>query len=908
MPELQQSTPETLQQALAHGATILAATERAARDLSARFDQAQVALGRAAWQPAHVYSWNTWLQSQWSALITAGVEHRLLLNPAQEHTLWREILSASTDPVPPGSLASSLDSALDSLAELAQTAWALAANYEATADLRRFAITHDSRVFAAWAAAFARRCQQRDYVSAAQLPAALLDHLAAGSLATPPALLLAGFDDDTPARTSLFTALETRGCSLHRIALPPPPHPFRATVRAANLHEETRTAARWIRHFLETSAPRLTPRVALIVPGLEQERASLDPILREILAPELESIAADLSSAPYAFSTSAPLSATAMARTALDLLGWATGPLPIDRISTLVLSPYLGTMASLGARATFDAFTLRQSQTLRPELNLDQFARLAARHPAVSSIFAPVAVRAPRLSGPRTVNASYADWTQFARDLLHDAAFPGDRPLNAQEFSDARAWDRALDTVATLDFTGTRVDFATALAALVRQVRSSTAHGSSDSIVQVITPAEAAGSTFDAIVFLRATDANWPTPDRPNPLLGWPLQHDRSMPGTDPALSTARSEAATTNLLASAPTALFFYAAEDENGPQRLSPVISNLALPELPAHALIAPPATTALIDLETVEDLAPLPPLPSTHVRGGARVLQLQAACGFRAFAEIRLSATAPEPASLGLDLRQTGNFVHEVLDRFWREVRTQASLRDLSTTARTAALQSAIDATFSRKLTPETTWDAAYIAVQKDRLRHVLLQWLDRELLRSPFTVTAREQQQHIAVGPLTLQLRMDRVDQVEDGTVLVDYKTGSRSSPRDWEGDRPDDPQLPLYALHPDTRNLQGIVFAKIRPGKDMKWLGYAEDPALIPKAARMEHASLAEQVEAWRTVLVQLAQDFHDGKATVAPKQFPFTCTHCAQRLLCRLDVATMNTEPEEEEAETADAV
>ena len=41
----------------------------------------------------------------------------------------------------------------------------------------------------------------------------------------------------------------------------------------------------------------------------------------------------------------------------------------------------------------------------------------------------------------------------------------------------------------------------------------------------------------------------------------------------------------------------------------------------------------------LEEVEDVARIQALPDRVIRGGARVLELQAACGFRAFAEQRL-----------------------------------------------------------------------------------------------------------------------------------------------------------------------------------------------------------------------------------------------------------------------------
>ncbi len=900
--------PTNLREALASGAVVLTPNERAAEDLRACLNEEQLAAGLRAWEPVEIRSWNAWLESLWSTLVTAGSEPRLLLNPAQEHSLWREIIAAAPDTHSLGSL--------DSLADLAQNAWRLAASFEAVADLRRFAVTHDSRIFAAWAAAFNKRCEQRQHLSAAELPAALRAHIERDTIAPPRSLHLVDFDDDTPARASVLAALTAQGCTIERLDIlcASAPDALRVVVRAANPQEEVLTAARWIRSFIEAANPTPDPqqdtphprtRIALIVPKLQDERPTLESTLRNVLAPELQAIGADLSSGPFAFATGTPLAETAMIATALDLVRWIANPLPIERVSALLVSPYIGNASDISERAAFDAFTLRQTPLLRPEIDIAGLLRLAAKSPPIARLSAPLAARALQPESSRNTR-SYADWTEFIRDTLRDANWPGDRPLNAQEFRDARTWDHVLDSVATLDFTGTRVDFATALETLERQARAaSAAHGSNDASVQVMGPNDAAGSSFDAIVFLRAADANWPTPERANPLLGWPLQHEREMPGTDPARAAGRAERAMERITAGAPNVLFFFSAEGENGAQRLSPVVDRLGWSHVAASELSAAPAAPERIALEEIEDATPLPPLASTSVHGGSLVLKLQAACGFRAFAEIRLGASPLEPALSGFDARQTGIFLHETLDRFWREVETQDALRAMPQAERAAALEAAIDASLPRNVRPDGPWDDAYLSVQKDRLRSVLLQWLERELQRGPFRVTAREQKKEVGVGPLTLQLRMDRIDEVEGGTLLVDYKTGGRSSPKDWEGERPDDPQLPLYALLPEVKDLRGIAFAKVRRGKEMKWLGYS-GPGHLPKPAPMEHATLAEQIEAWRYVLEQLAQDFSAGKADVSPKEFPFTCTHCAQRLLCRLDVAALTAEDEEYEAADAD--
>jgi hypothetical protein len=73
-------------------------------------------------------------------------------------------------------------------------------------------------------------------------------------------------------------------------------------------------------------------------------------------------------------------------------------------------------------------------------------------------------------------------------------------------------------------------------------------------------------------------------------------------------------------------------------------------------------------------------------------------------------------------------------------------------------------------------------------------------------------------------------------------------------------------------------------------------GYEARNGVLPKATRLKAASLAAQVGEWRATLTALAESFHTGSAAVAPKHYPNTCKYCEQRLLCRLDISTLNAD------------
>ncbi len=276
------------------------------------------------------------------------------------------------------------------------------------------------------------------------------------------------------------------------------------------------------------------------------------------------------------------------------------------------------------------------------------------------------------------------------------------------------------------------------------------------------------------------------------------------------------------------------------------------------------------------------------------GPRCWSCRRLAGFRAFADYRLWSTELEEIELGMDARESGTAVHRALEQFWSNVQTQEALKAMSSGERMAALEQAIERGMEKAARLSgTDWDAAYVVMQRERLRRLLRPWIAREMERPDFAVRALEQElPEVAVGPLRLSVRVDRVDATAGGDVVIDYKTG-RTEASGWLTTRPDAPQLPLYAVVAGEEELAGVAFGVVRAGKNMDWKYIASDPTILGRQAgrpaKMDAGSFAEQVEMWRSVLTELATQFATGDARVAPKWFPQTCERCAHRILCRVN-------------------
>jgi probable DNA repair protein len=907
--------PLQIQQALVRGWTVLTANQRAARSLRHAFDLHQRALGNASWEPPTILAWDACLGTLWHRLLLEGRASELLLNSTQEHTLWHATIAAD--------LATSSLRPIDALAQTAADAWLLLHAYCGRPRLNRYPGNADTRTFERWVAEFERRCTRARYLTQAQLPETLRAAFAEGHfgpVAPLVGILLVGFDRKTLAQTALLEAASAAGVSIEEI---PPHQPVAgiALVPAPDEHQELIACARWLRaHLIEH--PQAS--VAVIHPAIESARPRIDRVFRQLLAPELNDAAALAGSAPWEFSLGIPLARAPMVATALDILRWVLGPLPLDHITGLLLSPHFAADDADGksensnenderlARAEFDAFVLCDQHLLRPEFSVNDLYALVSDSKWTGSLH----VLGRHLHGLRTLlkgmplsaNRSHADWASAIHDLLEASGWaPAGRDTSI-EFQTRRKWESALDELATLDFDGQPVSFKSALSALERIATGTLfAPESRRAPIQIMGPLESAGSAFDAVWFLCAGDLSWPATSTPNPLLPWRLQRELAMPGADPLLDTAYARGITRRIAASAPIILFSYAKETSDAQQRVSPVLSGLDVAERDAATIAPaeqPPQIVRLID---IPDAVPIPPSGDHIFKGGAAILQAQAACGFKAFAERRLFSTSVDSISLGLDPMERGSLVHDVLEKFWAEVQSQAALKSMSIPERDAALVRSIDDALARHKPrgADQTWPRAYIDTERQRLLRLLGQWLDYESTRAPFLVKSREEKlEGVQIGPLRLDIRVDRVDQLvaesdpEDSTpaeIIFDYKTG-RAAPAQWLGPRPDAPQLPLYAVVAGSPQLAAVAFASLRPGKDMEINGYEASDGILPKSTRLKVESLAAQVDDWREVLTLLAEDFHTGMATVSPKRYPQTCDSCEQRLLCRLKLSTLEAD------------
>jgi probable DNA repair protein len=892
--------------ALRRGATIVAASPRAARVLELRFAEDQRTAGHTIWPSPAIRDWDSWLRDLWRDHAFSTPNAPILLTLLQERTLWTRIQRNDNAPVV----------SPESMAALAAEAWSLLSAYNAHSARRTTWQETDAEHFRQWADNFERICTRHNWLSASQLESTLVP--AIESLTLPPEIVLTGFDRITPAQEAFLAALQSRA-TINTFA--PDSHepsrtPIPAWIAASDQREEIAAAANWARDLLLENP---TARIAIIVPAIASARGEIDRAFRRILMPTTEDIRQPSSLLPWEFSLGLPLADVPAIRAALLLLRWIAEPLHEEEISWLMLSGFVAdTVTNHLALANHDG-RQRRYGLLSPERSLAAFRESLLKFPALRSLQNHIYeyARAVEAHQIPTTDRQPSAWTELVQLLLDRIAWPGQRPADSLQFQALQRWQRLLDDIALLDFDGALPSYPDFLKILERHALETIfAPESQDAPIQIMGPLASSGQQFDAIWFMNTDDATWPARGRFHPLLPASTQRKFQMPHATPEDDWNLAHKVTARLLNSAPQVVFSYAQRDKDAELRPSPLIASLFPAETKPQPASTPWPASAQPNLEEIPEDSGILPWPHERNAGGSHVLKYQAACPFQAFAAIRLRAQPLDETEWGISPSEKGKLLHNVMQRLFSPTQPAPfHTRDdivtaIATKQLTTILHAHIDAAIAAQFgsTPHDSWQLACLAAEKRRLKTRIEAWLTLEAERQPFSVEACEQRlENVQVGDLRLNLRADRTDLLADNTrLLLDYKTGLIST-TSWQGDRPDDPQLPLYAAFGNVENVSGILFARIRAGK-IAFEGSIRDAqaqlsaTIGAKKALVTDPYSDAKRDQWAQALEKLAEEFLNGEAAVAPQ--PHACDNCHFHSLCR--IAELNLVTTVEDEETAD--
>lgn len=873
---------------IAAGVTVVTPNRRLAVSLKREFDDIQAAKGLVTWNSADILPLSAFIQRAYEDALYSDVAPAipLLLTPAQERHLWEEAIGASAW--------------ADSLLAPAQTAaqcreaWQLAHEWRIAGALASWEGNEDTRAFAAWSRAYLGRCERDGNIDPARLPDLVGGLLQREAVRKPKVLITYAFDLLCSQERDFLDLCARAGIEI-QAGGPVPRRSIPVSLAFDAAADEYECAAQWARARLEASA---NARIGVVVPDLDQRRKEIARIFSRMLYPA--GTVLDAASPPaFNISLGEPLAEYPLAHAALAVLALAHGELDFALASRLVRSPFLGGAETEATqRARLDA-ALRKSAP--PVVTLPRLLGLigviGADCPQLMRRLSALFERAGQgLSGSR----SPQEWARQYSALLDAAGFPGERALDSSEFQAREKLHEALTELARLERVAPRLAARQALARLQRICSDTLFQPESGAApIQVLGAFESAGLEFDHLWIGGMIDEAWPLAARPNPFVPLALQKKAGVPQAAAEASLARDKRMTAGWLAAADEVVVSHPLREKDRDLLVSPLVA--AVPSGAPQALRLPeyPDYADLIYLSRLLEPVPdgaAPPPAVTEVRGGAVVLADQAACPFRAFARHRLGAQALETPVPGLNAADRGTLMHVLLKSIWDELKSSKALATTepgrldSIIANAAA--AAIAAVGRRR---PGVLEGRFAELERERLGRLAREWIETERRRPAFVVVASEDPREIRAAGLSLRGRIDRIDRLESGGhALVDYKTG-KTSVSGWLGERPDDPQLPLYAVNAKER-IAAVVFAKVRVG-EMKFEGLSEAEQAVPGAATLaksrvklakRYGSWSELQSGWKNEIESLGREFCAGDARVDPKWLARTCERCDLQPLCRV--------------------
>jgi ATP-dependent helicase/DNAse subunit B len=267
-----------------------------------------------------------------------------------------------------------------------------------------------------------------------------------------------------------------------------------------------------------------------------------------------------------------------------------------------------------------------------------------------------------------------------------------------------------------------------------------------------------------------------------------------------------------------------------------------------------------------------------------GGTHLLKSQSACPFQAFVRWRLNAEGIEESVFSFDARDRGNFLHKALANVWRAIETSQRLRNLAPQELEALVSEAVSQSLASNPV-NSTFRAQLREAEQHRLTAVVMEWLKLECARpGEFRPRDIEKKFEFQLSRLPLSVRVDRIDETQDGRlVVIDYKSG-RADRKNLDSDRPQEPQLLAYAAM-EGNKVDGLYFGRVRRGESGA-SGYGRVAHFGDKKELVE-TSWETQLAQWRQAVTHLAHEFESGRAPVAPGKG--ACDYCGIKPVCRIE-------------------
>ncbi|MGE3317752.1 MAG: PD-(D/E)XK nuclease family protein [Candidatus Berkiella sp.] len=863
---------------LKDNSTIITPSRRLASSLLAQANH-HFAKSEQVWPTPAIFALQDWLHALWQQLEIQGSVQEQLLTPAQSLLVWTSIIRSVA--IGPKLLNVPIT------AKMAQQAYGLLQEWGVTESCFDLPLNVDQETFKEFALKFQQWLTQHQAIDSHQLISAIQpymtqEHHVAWHRVSPVKIVaFYGFEEITPATQQLIKTLQQQAWSVTLLEGTRLTPSFVGRKSFYDQEQEFLAAANFAKNRLEQGKKS----IGIVVPDLANQRTLVEKTLKEVFQPlglcEPQAMICE----QYNISAAIPLDHYPIIHSAFAFLKMVSGSFSLKEYLEILNSPFYDTQQN-ELSCLLQHFELLKANHQKSLL----LKTLVSSLP--DSIWRETISKIITMINSLPKKNTYAAWATLFQQILLIGRWPGARPLNSIEHQAVARWFDALAELRLVDSVLGLASFKEALSVLrgiVAQIPfQAQSKGAS---VQVLGVLEALGLHFDCVWVVGLHSEAWPPLAKPNPFIPVALQRDLKMPHASAEREMEYARTMTERLLTCAHEVILSYPTREKAkilDPSELCrhiPLLEETFANEYLQHERLESrfKPHIALEKFIANEDI----PLQHTEkIAATCHLLTLQAACPFKAFAELRLNAVTVQEEEDWLAPYQQGIILHDVLQHFWGMIKTQQALINLEAQELSALLLLLIEQQLPKHIKPNTP--LPYLQVEKSRLLLLLHDYLHIEKSRYPFTVIATECSKAFNLQGMQFKVRLDRIDKTLDNqTLLIDYKTGEFSMTGIW-GDRPRAPQLPLYYLAAYDEDPQGLLVAKLNR-QTMGYEGISMAPLGIEGVKEPKFHTWNELKSYWSGTLGNLVASFQRGDTTVSPLDVNTTCRYCDLRAFCRIN-------------------
>ena len=771
-----------LKDAISRDAVIITASRRLARELQTAYAGLQLRAGILSWETPSIFFWHDWCRRQLDAAAEPA-ELPLPVDNFSSSILWERCLKKHLpDGLP----------ALSGVIRQARDGWQRLNDWNVPlAALTRSARSPDEQLFAAAAADYQALLDASSWTDQHGIPRLVTRLLSKQPVCAPKQAVFVGFDRFAPAVSEVIDALTLAECGVQ--TAPEPATSAKASVACFEDHDaEMRSAGAWARDKLQTNPDA---KIAIIVPTLQSEADRTARMVREGLAPGWQ-YAGDRYRAAVNVSYGRRLADFPAISTALLILRWIHHGLSTREISLLLRSACLASQNPAG-RSRLELKLRKLPDRAWPAASL--MAALKGRDDCADWFRGVDGILALQQESRRVASPAY--WASRMDCLLNEWRWPGEGTLTSSAFQLINRWRDLLNELAKTAIVTPQLRFNEAVQRLAALAADVVFQPEADAgVVSLLGTLEAAGMEFDHVWISGMVAGNWPPPGNPSPLLSRALQQEFGLPDATPADTLMFSKRVLKRLTCCASTAVLSWPRSDGESELAASSMLDEMTLDR---YCGAADPGWHALQfcgnDASVIVAEDPVPQVTTDEVvAGGAYTVQRQRVEPFAAFVYGRLGVRRPEAIEPGIAPGVRGNIIHNALHTLFTERPTQAEIRNWDATNLVERLGSAIDSALAGHLRHADKTHTRLLGLERTRLTRLLRSFIVAETERPEFAVAEVEKSLEFEAFGVRLGLRVDRIDRLADGSLLViDYKTGMPKKLLNRDGD-PLDLQLVVYA--------------------------------------------------------------------------------------------------------------